>query len=187
MKENLCEERHFGVLKTLKTQELPEAMPPGPLPGIAPGPHQRPLSGHLDPTPLRLSVRYARFSLLGHKTLFIQHPAVPNPAHAHGIKSILAFIKNETPLLLQWRSQYRGKGGRVSPLTAKKIVKNREKEGKIREKRGKIRKKLRKRGKIRKKNQEGSFTLPLRTNRAGYATALPIQIRLKVTFHQVYS
>ena len=28
MKEKLCEERRFGVLKTLKTQELPGALPP---------------------------------------------------------------------------------------------------------------------------------------------------------------
>ena len=52
-------------------------------------------------------------------------------------------------------------------MTAKKIAKNREKKGEIR-----------KRGKKRK-NQEGSFTLPLRlTARAGYATgrgAAPLQ------------
>ena len=72
----------------------------------------------------------------------------------------------------QWRSQYRGKGGQSAPLDSEKIVKNREKIGK---KRGKIRKKReKKRGKSRKgglKNREGSFTLPLLTNRAGYATA----------------
>ena len=50
MKEKLCEERRFGVLKPLKTQELPGALPPGPPPGRcpwtppgalerAPGPH----------------------------------------------------------------------------------------------------------------------------------------------------
>ena len=51
----------------------------------------------------------------------------------------------------QWRSQYRGKGGRVPPLTAKKIVKNREKE-RI------IRKKSRNRGKIGKKRpKSGRF------------------------------
>ena len=57
--------------------------------------------------------------------------------------------------------------GAVPPLTAKK------KWSKIGKKRGKIGKKSRKRGKIRKKgqNREGSFTLPLLTNRAGYATA----------------
>ena len=47
MKEKLCEERRFGVLKTLKTRELPGALPPEhPRPGVAPGPHQGPLSGH---------------------------------------------------------------------------------------------------------------------------------------------
>ena len=63
------------------------------------------------------------------------------------------------------------RGGRVPSLTVKKIVKNQEKR---RKKRGNIRKKLRKRGKIGKKSQKirkGYFTLPLLTNRAGYATA----------------
>ena len=58
------------------------------------------------------------------------------------------------------------KGGRVSPLDSKKFTKNREKEEKIRkkqEKEGKIEKK--------RKNQEGSFTLPLLTDRTGYTTA----------------
>ena len=36
MKEKLCEERRFGVLKTLKTQELPGPLPPGPPPGRCP-------------------------------------------------------------------------------------------------------------------------------------------------------
>ena len=56
MKEKLCEERRFGVLKTLKTQELPGALPPRPRRGVAPGPHLGPLSGPLDSTPLRCSV-----------------------------------------------------------------------------------------------------------------------------------
>ena len=36
MKEKLCEKRRFGVLKTLKTQEFPGALPPGPPPGHCP-------------------------------------------------------------------------------------------------------------------------------------------------------
>ena len=59
----------------------------------------------------------------------------------------------------------------MPPLTAKKMSKigtKREKSGKREEKLGKIEK----RRKIGKKgqNREGSFTLPLLTNRAGYAT-----------------
>ena len=52
------------------------------------------------------------------------------------------------------------RGGRVPPLTAKKIAKNR----------GKIRNKEEKSGR-KGKNREGFFTLPLLTDRAGYATA----------------
>ena len=46
MKEKLCQERCFWVLKTLKTQELPAALPLDPRRGVASGPHQGPLSGH---------------------------------------------------------------------------------------------------------------------------------------------
>ena len=60
----------------------------------------------------------------------------------------------------------------MPPLTAKKIVKNREKEGtsgKRDEKSGKYREKEEK-SERKGKNWEGSFTLPLLTNRAGFAT-----------------
>ena len=56
-----------------------------------------------------------------------------------------------------------GLRGQSAPLTAKKIAKNREKEGENEEKEGKIEKK--------RTNRQGSFTLPLLTDRAGYATA----------------
>ena len=62
----------------------------------------------------------------------------------------------------QWRCQWGGQGGQSAPLTAKKlpkIEKKGEKDGKKREKIGK-----------KRKNREGSFTLPLLTDRAGYAT-----------------
>ena len=65
-----------------------------------------------------------------------------------------------------------GARGRVPPLT-EKIVKNREKEGEIGKKRGKSEKNRQKTGKNWKekaKNREDSFTLPLLTKRAGYAT-----------------
>ena len=66
-----------------------------------------------------------------------------------------------------------GARGAECPLGSKTIVKNREKEGKNREKERKNRENNRekleeKSGKGR--NREGSFTLPLLTNRAGYAT-----------------
>ena len=57
--------------------------------------------------------------------------------------------------------------GRVPPLTVKKlpkIGKKRKKSGKIWEKRGEIGKKMQKSGRF-------FFTLPLLTDRAGYATA----------------
>ena len=65
----------------------------------------------------------------------------------------------------QWRSHW-GQGGQSAPLTAKNLQK-------IGKKRGKIRKTGKKRKKNRRKeaNREGSFTLPLLTDRAGYATA----------------
>ena len=55
----------------------------------------------------------------------------------------------------------------MPPLTAKYLLKNREKEGK---KSGKIGGKKEESGR-KGKNQEGSFTLPLLTDRAGYATS----------------
>ena len=55
------------------------------------------------------------------------------------------------------------KGSRVSPLTAKILPK-------IGKEREKIRKKWEKREKNQEKNREGSFTLPLLTDRAGYGT-----------------
>ena len=67
----------------------------------------------------------------------------------------------------QWCNHWGSReGGRVPPLTAKKIAKNWEKEGKNQEKSGKQVEKLGRKG----KNREGSFTLPLLTDKAGYAT-----------------
>ena len=60
-------------------------------------------------------------------------------------------------------------GGRVPPPTAKKLPKNQKKQGKNWEKirkRGKNEKNLGRKG----KNWESSFTLPLLTERDGYAT-----------------
>ena len=64
---------------------------------------------------------------------------------------------------LQWCSHWGGHGGRVPPLTAKNLPKI----GKKRKKSGKKGKKSGRKG----KNPEGSFTLPLLTDRAGYTTA----------------
>ena len=66
----------------------------------------------------------------------------------------------------QWRSHWGGKwgGGRVPPLTAKicqKSGKNQEKSGKNQEKSGR-----------KGQNRGVSFTLPLLTDRAGYATGV---------------
>ena len=65
-----------------------------------------------------------------------------------------------------------GASGVQCPLDSKKIVKKREKLGEIGKKRGEIRKKSGKEEKSGRKgkNREGSFTLPLLTDRAGYAT-----------------
>ena len=52
-----------------------------------------------------------------------------------------------------------GKGGQSAPLTAKKLPTIRKKREKIRKNREK------------EENREGSFTLPLLADRAGYATA----------------
>ena len=80
MKEKLCEERRFGVFKTLKTQELPGALPSGPLPVHCPWTPP----GALEWAPGPHSVKTLR-SLHSNwtQTIFIQHPAVTNPAHAH--------------------------------------------------------------------------------------------------------
>ena len=66
----------------------------------------------------------------------------------------------------QWHSHLGVKGDRVPPLTAKNLPKT----GKKREKMRKNRKKEEKIGGKKLENQEGSFTLPLLTDRAGYTT-----------------
>ena len=63
-----------------------------------------------------------------------------------------------------------GQGDRVPSLTAKNLPKIGGKKGKNQKKVGKIGKK--------RNNREGSFTLPLLTDRAGYATAGMIQFTL---------
>ena len=72
----LCEERCFGVLKTLKTQELWGICFPDPRRGDAPGPHQRhqgPLSGQLDPT-----CRVRSTPLFGQKRFWFSPPPRSN-------------------------------------------------------------------------------------------------------------
>ena len=59
-----------------------------------------------------------------------------------------------------------GQGGHSATPNSKKFAKNREKEGKIR----KIGKKEEESGR-KGKNREGSFTFPLLTDTAGYATS----------------
>ena len=69
----------------------------------------------------------------------------------------------------QWHSHHRVKEGQSAPHdSTRENAKNLEKLGKNQENRGKIRKK--------RKNRKGSFTLPLLTDRAGYATAIHIMI-----------
>ena len=113
--------------------------------------------------------------------------------HLHTIWDLLVRARGWVSLaLFQWRGQYRGKGGQSATPDSEKFAKNWEKSGKNRGKRGKIRKNQekigKKRGKIGKnqekigkkeeksgrkgKKREDSFTLPLLTERAGYATAL---------------
>ena len=58
-----------------------------------------------------------------------------------------------------------GQGGAEYPPDSEKFAKNWEKEGKNQEKEEKSGRKG--------KNREGSFTLPLLTDRAGYATDTP--------------
>ena len=83
MKEKLCQERRFWVLKTLKTQELPGALPPGPPPGCCPWT----LPGALKRAPGPHAVRTLRslrsLRSTWTQTTLIQPPAVTNPAHAH--------------------------------------------------------------------------------------------------------
>ena len=61
-----------------------------------------------------------------------------------------------------------GLRGQSAPLDSEKFAKNWEKEGESQEKSGKRGKKSGKRW----KNREGSFTFPLLTDRADYATVL---------------
>ena len=91
IKEKLCKERHFGVLKTLKTRSFRGLCPLDPCRGVAPEPHQGPLRRPLDPVKMLCSLR----SLCSNwtQTIFIQHPAVTNPAHAHVFEWSFAFLE----------------------------------------------------------------------------------------------
>ena len=73
-------------------------------------------------------------------------------------------------LFIQWRSHWDGKGGRVPPLTVKKLPKIGKNQENIRKNQEKSRKKEEKSG-SKGKNLEVFFTLPLLTDRAGYTTA----------------
>ena len=74
MKEKLCEERSFGVLKTLKTQELPGALPPGPPPGRCPWtPPERAPGPHAVRT-LHSLCSLCSTSVLGHKLFLFSTP-----------------------------------------------------------------------------------------------------------------
>ena len=72
MKEKLCEERRFWVLKAPKTQKLSGALPPGPPPGCCPW-----------TVKTLCSLRSLRSTWT--QAIFIQHPAATNPAHVHAI------------------------------------------------------------------------------------------------------
>ena len=72
------------------------------------------------------------------------------------------FVLSNTVCYQGSRVAMGGQGGQSTPLTAKKLPK-------IGKKREKIRKKEEKSGR-KGKNREGSLTLPLLTDRAGYAT-----------------
>ena len=61
-----------------------------------------------------------------------------------------------------------GHGGAECPLTAKNLPKIREREGESQKKEGKIKKK--RKNQKKRQNRERFITLPLLTDRAGYAT-----------------
>ena len=119
------------------------------------------ISIHIYLFPLCDVINNSHLSLYRHGEILLCNPAT----HFHYSISILDFAI----LFDQWSSQYGGKGGAECPLDREKFAKNQEKEGKSGEKREKIRKKEEKLGR-KGKNWEGSFTLPLLTDKGGYAT-----------------
>ena len=82
-----------------------------------------------------------------------------------GYRSLWCLSRGMVCVSSQWHSQYGGKGGRVPPLTMKKL----QKLGQRKRKSGKNQEKEEKSGR-NGNNREGSFTLPFLTDRAGYAT-----------------
>ena len=92
------------------------------------------------------------------KAGFILNCSTTSIDHLTALSHCLIYLLNSGG-----RSHWGCKGGTVPPLTAKKLPKIRKKRVKIGKKRGKIGKK--------RQNREGSFPLPLLTDRAGYATA----------------
>ena len=85
IKEKLCEERRFGVWKTLKTQELPGALPPGPPPGRCPWTPPGALERAPGPHAVKTHRSLRSLGSTWTQTIFLQHPAVTNPAHAHDV------------------------------------------------------------------------------------------------------
>ena len=89
MKEKLCEERCFGVLKALKIKELLGLCPLNPCWGVALGPHQGALKRA--PGPHAIETLHSLCSLRSTwtQTIFIQHPRITNPTHAHDVYGFL--------------------------------------------------------------------------------------------------
>ena len=100
-----------------------------------------------------------------------------NRTNLYDICDVTYYYKTSTE-----RSHWGGKGGRVPPLKAKNLPKFGKKRERIRKNQEKIRKNQEKRGKIGKKgkNREVSFTLPLLTDRVGYATVQNMYLVMKV-------
>ena len=96
---------------------------------------------------------------------FIILSTIPSTVHNMKITGFNLKIKL-SDLNDQWRSHWGVKGGRVSPLTAKNLPKIRKKREKIGKKEGIKEEKSGRKG----KNWDGSFILPLLTDRAGYGT-----------------
>ena len=104
MKEKLCEERRFGVLKTLKTQELPGALPPGPPPGRCPWTPPGALERAPGPHAVK-TLRSLRSRPTWTQTIFIQHPAVTNPAHAHVNANCCMNLQSKLTTFMKWGHQ----------------------------------------------------------------------------------
>ena len=88
------------AFRGLKTQELPGALPPGPPPGRCPWTPPGVLERAPGPHAVKTLRSLCSLRSTWTQTIFLQHPAVTNPAHAHAHSVFANFVHNNHTITL---------------------------------------------------------------------------------------